>query len=173
MTSNPAPMVQQLPHEFHHLLAYVTGPEARSQTADPGALTLFRRRLGLGAALLRLFLGTRAAVRPAAPVTAPAGTRLTCPDQRPTIDSSVLGHVGCARPDGIAPGQTGRCPLDAGLHGPARGDSDLRRAWAGYGTTDASERERQTVLERLLGLALSVHALEHGVPAAAAEVAGF
>jgi hypothetical protein len=130
MTSNPEPLVQPRPHEFQHLLAYVTGPEARSQTAYTVELTLFRRLLGLGAALLRLFLVTRAAVRPAEPVTAPDGTRLTCHDQRPTIDSSVVGNVGFARPYFIAPGQTGRCPLDAELSLPARGDADLLREWA-------------------------------------------
>ena len=41
MTSNPEPIVQQLQHEFQNLLAYVTGPEARSQTAYTVELTLF------------------------------------------------------------------------------------------------------------------------------------
>jgi hypothetical protein len=44
-------MVQQLHHEFPHLLAYVSGPEARSQTAYSMELTRFRRRLAVGAAL--------------------------------------------------------------------------------------------------------------------------
>jgi hypothetical protein len=34
MTSNPALMVPQLQPEFQHLLAYVTGPEARWETAS-------------------------------------------------------------------------------------------------------------------------------------------
>jgi hypothetical protein len=33
MTSNPEPIVQHVQGEFQHLLAYVTGPEARLQTA--------------------------------------------------------------------------------------------------------------------------------------------
>jgi hypothetical protein len=33
MTSNPEPIVQQVQHEFHNLLTYVTGSDARSQTA--------------------------------------------------------------------------------------------------------------------------------------------
>lgn len=33
MTANPEPMVQQREHECQHLLAYVTGPDARSQPA--------------------------------------------------------------------------------------------------------------------------------------------
>jgi hypothetical protein len=122
---------------------------------------------------LRLFFVTRAAVRPAEPVTAPDGTRLPSHAQRPTIDDSVFGNVGVERHYFIAPGQTGRCPLDAELRLPARCDSDLLREWAVYGTTDASYRESQTVLERILGLSLSVHALETCVTEAAADGAGF
>jgi hypothetical protein len=173
MTSNPEPIVQQVQHEFQNLLAYVTGPEARSQTAYTVELTLFRRLLGLGAALLRLFFITQAAVRPAEPVTAPDGTRLTYHDQRPTTSSAVFGQVCFERHDFTAPGQTGLCPLDAELSLPARGSSDLLREWAVYGTTDESSRESQTVLVRILGLSLSVHALETCVTDAAAEVAGF
>jgi len=33
MTSNLEPMVQQVQHDFQNLRAYVTGPDARSQTA--------------------------------------------------------------------------------------------------------------------------------------------
>jgi hypothetical protein len=173
MTSNPEPIVQQLQHEFQNLLAYVTGPEARSQTAYTVELTLFRRLLGLGAALLRLFFVTRAAVRPAEPVTAPDGTRLTYHDQRPMTYYSVFGKVCFERHYFTAPGQTGLCPLDAELSLPARCYSDLLREWAVYGTTDASYRESQTVLERILGLPLSVHALETCVTEAAVDVAGF
>ena len=52
MTSNPAPMVQPLPNAFQNLLADVTGPEARLQTAYPVEVTLCRRLLPLGAALV-------------------------------------------------------------------------------------------------------------------------
>jgi hypothetical protein len=37
MTSNPEPIVQQVQHEFQNLVAYVTGPDARAQTAEPAA----------------------------------------------------------------------------------------------------------------------------------------
>ena len=84
MTSNPEPIVQQRQHDLQNLLAYVTGSEARLETAYPVELTLLRRLLALGAALLRRFFATRAAVRPAEPVTAPDGTRRTSHDQRPT-----------------------------------------------------------------------------------------
>jgi hypothetical protein len=41
--------------DFQNLLTYVTGPDARSQTAYSVELTVFRRLLALGAVLLRLF----------------------------------------------------------------------------------------------------------------------
>lgn len=173
MTSNPESIVEQLQHEFQNLLTYVTGPDARSQTAYTVELTLFRRLLALGAALLRLFFVTRAAVRPAEPVTAPDGTRLTYHDQRPTTYYSVFGKVRFWRHFFTAPGQHGSCPLDAELSLPARCYSDLLREWAAYGTADESYRESQTVLARILGLSLSVHALERAVTEAGADVSSF
>ena len=173
MTSNPELIVQQLQHEFQNLLAYVTGPDTRSQTSYTVELTLFRRLLALGAALLRLFLVTRAAVRPPEPVTAPDGTRLTYHDQRPTTYYSVFGKVRFERHYFTAPGQEGLCPLDAELSLPVRCYSDLLREWAVYGTTDESYRESQTVLERILGLSLSVQALETGVTQAGEHVTTF
>jgi hypothetical protein len=136
-------------------------------------LTVFRRLLALGATLLRLFFVTRAAGRPAEPVTAPDGTHLPSHDQRPTTYYSVFGKVYLARPCFTAPGQQGLCPLDAELSWPARCYSDLLREWAVYGTTDESYRESQTVLERILGLSLSVQALETCVTQAGEDVTPF
>jgi hypothetical protein len=135
--------------------------------------TLFRRLLALGAVLLRLFFVTRGAVRPAEPVTAPDGTRLTAHDQRPTIYYSVFGKVRFERQYFTAPGQEGCCPLDAELSLPARCYSDLLREWAVYGATDESYRESQMVLERLLGLSLSLQAIETAVAEAGRDVTTF
>jgi hypothetical protein len=173
MTSNPEPIVQQLEHEFQNLLTYVTGPDARAQTAYTVELTLFRRLLALGAMLLRLFFVTRAALRPAEPVTGPDGTRLTYHDQRLTTYYSVFGKVRFWRHSFTAPGHEGLCPLDAELSLPAHCYSDLLREWAVYGTTDESYRESQTVLERILGVPLSLQALETGVAEAGQDVTTF
>jgi hypothetical protein len=62
MASNSDEMVQQVQDDFQNLLADVTGPDARAQTAYTVELTLFRRLLALGAALWRLF--TISAPRP-------------------------------------------------------------------------------------------------------------
>ena len=110
MTSNSEEIVQQVQHEFQHLLAYVTGPEAQAQTAYTVELTLFRRLLALGAALLRLFFVTRAAVRPAGPVLAPDGTPLRYHEQRPTIYYSVFGKVLFGAALLHRPGQPGILP---------------------------------------------------------------
>jgi hypothetical protein len=115
MTSNSEPIVQQVRHEFQNLVAYVTGPEARAQTASTVELPLFRRLLALGAAWLRLFLVTRAAVPPSEPVVAPDGTSLLDPDQRLATYDSVFGKVRLGRHDFTAPEQAGICPLDAEL----------------------------------------------------------
>jgi len=130
MASNSNQIVQYVQQDFQALVAYVTGPEARVQTAYTVELTLFRRLLALGATLLRLFFVTRAAMRPSGTVTSSDGTRLTYHDQRPTTDYSVVGKVRLWRPYFTARGQAGRCPLDAELSLPARCYADLLREWA-------------------------------------------
>ncbi len=42
MPSNAAPIVQQIQGDFHALIAYVTGPQAQTQSAYTVELTLFR-----------------------------------------------------------------------------------------------------------------------------------
>jgi hypothetical protein len=74
MTSNADESGQQVQQDFHALVAYVTGAEARGPTAYTVELPLFRRLLALGAVLLRLCCVTRAAVRPVGAVLPPDGT---------------------------------------------------------------------------------------------------
>jgi hypothetical protein len=113
---------------------------------------------------------TRAAVRPAGPVRAPDGMPLRYHEQRRTTDDSVFGQGRCGRHYFTAPGQEGIGPLDAELSLPARCYSDLRCEWGAYGTADASDRESHTGLERILGVSLSVQAMEASVADAAREV---
>jgi hypothetical protein len=173
MTSTPAPMIAQLRQEFETLLTVVTGPAACARTADAVERLLFRRVLALGGGLLRLFFGTRAAVRPSEPVTGPDGTPLTYHDRRPTTYFSVFGKLTFHRHAFTAPGQPVICPLDADLSLPARCYSDLLREWAAYASTDAAYRETQALLERILGLSLSTQALETITQEDAGDVAAF
>jgi len=173
MPSNSDVIVQQLQGDFHALLTYVSGPEAHTQTAYTVELTLFRRLLALGAALLKLFFLTRTAKRPAAPITAPSGILLRYHDQRPISYYSVFGKLQFARHYFSAPGQAGVCPLDAELSLPEHCYSDLLRDWATFATTDETFRESQSTLERILGLSLSVQAIETSVAEAAQDATPF
>src|SRR5262245_23996134 len=135
--SNATPIVQQVQQDFQALLAYITGPQAQTQTAYTVELTLFRRLLALGAALLQLFFVTRAADRPAAP-TSSHGTLLTYHDQRLTTYYSVFGKLCFPRHYFRAPGQPGSCPLDAALSLPEHCYSDLLRDWTDYDAADGA-----------------------------------
>jgi hypothetical protein len=173
VSSTAAPSIAQVHQQFQELVAYVTGPDTRASTAYDVERTLFRRVLALGAALLRLFFLTRAGDRPAEPVYGPAGARLAYHDRRPTTYYSVFGKLVFSRHAFAAPGQPVVCPLDAALGLPARCYSDLLREWAAFGSADAAYRETQTLLGRILGLPLSVQALETGMREDAVDVAAF
>ncbi len=173
MPSNSEPIVQHLRHDFETLLAYVTGPDAKAQTAYCVELTIFHQLLALGASLLRLFFFSRAAERPTAPVPAPGDPQLTYHDCRWITYYSIFGKVRFQRHYFAALGHPGCCPLDAALSLPERCYSDLLREWAAFGTTDESYRESQTALERILGRSLSLQALETIVQEDASDVTSF
>ena len=172
MPSNATPIVQQVQQDFQALLNYITGPQAQNQTAYAVELTLFRRLLALGAALLRLFFLLQAAERPAAP-TASDGTLLAYHDQRPISYYSIFGKLSLLRHYFVAAGQAGCCPLDAALSLPEHCYSDLLREWIDYDATDGAYRETTSTIARILGLELSVAALERSVAEDAQDVAGF
>jgi hypothetical protein len=90
MTSSVSPIVQQIQQDFQALLAFVSGPQAHTQTAYTVELTLFRRLLALGAALLRLFFLRRAAARPPHPSPlAAVSWPITIAERSPTTRSSA------------------------------------------------------------------------------------
>jgi hypothetical protein len=172
MPSNATPIVQQVQQDFQALIAYISGPDAHTQTAYTIEVMLFRKLLSLGAALLQLFFATRAAERPAAP-TAPDGTLLAYHDQRLTSYYSVFGKLRFPRHYFSAPGQPGACPLDAALSLPEHCYSDLLREWTGYDASDGAYRETRGTIERILGLDLSIQALETNVREDAQDLATF
>ncbi len=171
MTSNAATSVQQIQQDFQALIADVTRPDTRTATAYTVELTLFRRLLALGAALLRLFFQTRAEERPVGPVYAPDGAVLGYHDGRPLTYYSVFGKVRVARHYFTAVGQEGVCPLDAELSLPARSDSDLLQEGRTYGATDASYHESHAALAHILKLAGGSAARETMVADAVVDVA--
>jgi hypothetical protein len=172
MTSNAETMIPQIRAEFEHLVTYVTGAESQTQTAYTVELTLFRRLLALGLRLLRLFFVTRARTRPECP-TLTDGTTMDYHERRAVTYVSVFGALRVARHYFTATGQPGTCPLDADLSLPDCSFSDLVRDWAAYGCTDGAYRESQTIMERILGLTLSVQTLEQHAAGDAADVDAF
>ena len=173
MTSTTGPIIAQVQAEVAALLEIVTGPASRQQSVAEVELAIFRRLLQLGATLLGLFFAARAGERPAAPVVSPDGTPLRYHDRRSIGYLSIVGTLRIWRHAFTAPGQPVVCPLDAALGLPERCYSDVLREWATYGATDGAYRESQTVLERVLGLRLSVQAIETAVQEDAADVAAF
>lgn len=172
MSSTTTPIVQQIQQEMEALLDYVTGPATASATASQVEVTLFRRLLALGATLLQLFFLTRAALRPAAP-TSDDGTLLPYHDLRSTSYYSIFGKLHFRRHAFWAPHHAVVCPLDAALSLPERCYSDLLREWGSFGVSDAAYRESQTLLERVLGLTVSVQALERERERAATDAEAF
>jgi hypothetical protein len=173
VSSNSEQIVQQIRQDFQDLMEYVMGDGSQTRTAYEVELTLFRRLLALGKALLRLFFVRRAAVRPIEPVYAPDGTELKYQSLRPTTYFSVFGKVRFHRHYYHTPGQVGSCPLDAALSLPARCYSDLLRDWTEYGSTNESYNENLQTVERILGLTLAKQALETGVREDAIDVDAF
>jgi hypothetical protein len=173
MIATPEPMVHDITQEFQALIDYVTNEESRHRTAYDVERTLFRRLLALGAALLRRFFTSRAAVRPSEPRTTPSGRRMRSTGMRATTAVSVFGTVRFARQYDTAPGQPGTCPLDAELSLPARCYSDLLRDWCTYGATEVSYRATQDLLTHILGQTLSVQALETGMQETAVDATTF
>jgi hypothetical protein len=173
MTSTTEPIIAQIRAEVEELLGIVTGPASRQQSAAAVELTILRRLLRLGATLLGLFFAARGAEQPAGPVLGADGRALRYHDRRSIGYVSIFGKLRIWRHAYTAPGQPVVCPLDAALSLPARCYSDVLREWATYGAADGSYRASQTVLERVLGLDLSVQAIETAVREDAADVAAF
>src|SRR5688500_13583336 len=159
--------------QYRQVLAYVLGAEGRAASAYVAELHIFRAVLAMGRLLLRLFCESRAAERPAGPVTGADGVVLSCHDRRPVTYLSVFGKVVFRRHAFTAPGQAMVYPLDAELSLPERCYSDLLREWSGFGSADATFGEVSAFLERILGLPLSVQALETTAQEDAIEVAAF
>ena len=173
MSSNSAQIIHQVRHDFEQLIEYVTDEASQSRTAYEVELTLFKRLLALGAQLLLLFFLQRAAKRPKEPVHAADGTALDYHSLRPTSYYSVFGKLQFRRHYYHAPGHAGVCPLDAELSLPPRCYSDLLRDWAEYCVTSESYGESIRVIQHILGLSISIQALETGVQEDAVDVEAF
>jgi hypothetical protein len=94
-------------------------------------------------------------------------------DRRARTYYSIFGKLVVRRHAFSAPGQPLVYPLDAALRLPERCSAALLAEWLSYGSTDAAYRETQTLVERILGLRLSVAALETTLGEDAVDLAAF
>lgn len=172
MAPNTEAIVPQVRRDFEALITYVTGPASAEQDVYTVEAHLFRRLLALGAVLLKLFFRTRAAARPHAPTTT-SGTTMRYHGRRSVRYISIFGELWVARHYFTAVGQGSAAPLDAELSLPATAYSDLLREWAAYGATEQAYSQTQTLLERLLGVRVSVATLEQQVARSARDVDPF
>lgn len=172
MALNTESIVPQLRRDFESLVDYVSGPASAEHHVYTVELHLFRSLLALGAALLGLFFRTRAAVRPPTPMTSD-GQPMACQGRRSVRYLSIFGELWVPRHYFTARGQASSTPLDADLSLPATAYSDLLREWGAYGDTEQAYRENQTLLERLLGLTVSVQTLEDQMARSAVDVDAF
>jgi hypothetical protein len=170
MSSNPDQIVAQMQQDFHNLIAYVRDDQTR--TACEVERTLFRRLLALGLQLLRLFFLSRAARRPATPITS-TGTPIPYHSRRSIDYFSVFGKLSFARHYFYHTDAGGLCPLDASLSLPSRCYSDLLRDFLAYDSSDGAYRETSITIERILGFSLSIQSLERIVADDACDVAAF
>jgi hypothetical protein len=172
MALNTETIVPQLRRDFEALVDYVSGPASATHDVYRVELHLFRQLLVLGAALLKLFFRTRAQERPATPTTA-EGVAMRYQGRRSVRYISIFGELWVARHYFTALGQAGAAPFDAELGLPDTAYSDLLREWGAYSDSEQAYRETQVLLERMLGLTLSVATLEQQALRSATDVDAF
>ncbi len=173
MSANSTQLIHELRAEFETLLNVVTGSAARTATVDQIERSLFRHLLRMGRKLLRLFLACRGQAESHAPQWGWQRRKLLYHAQKAVDYFSVFGKVTCARAYFYAPGQAGKCPLDRALSLPERCYSDLLMESAELLAVDGAYDKAVQVLARLLGIDLSVLAVETAVMEHSQAVSAF
>lgn len=163
MTFNSSEMIPQLREDFECLLALVTGPQAQTATMDQMERSLFRYVLHLGYQLLRLFVMVRVESESHAALVKRDKTVLPYHSQKGRDYFSIFGKLTIKRAYFYAWGGSGQCPLDEALSLPERCYSDLLMESAELLGVEAAYGKGLRVVARLLGLNLSVLALENNV----------
>jgi hypothetical protein len=173
MTSNSKMIIQDIRQEFEMLLDFVTGEQAHQATADQIERGLFKLLLAMGAKLLRLFFVMRSEA--CSRETHQSATGATLAYERDTKRSyySIFGKLALYRPYFYQKGVGGETPLDAALDLGADSYSDLLREVADYLGVYNVYHKSGDILSRLLGLKLSVGAIESTMADDAADVESY
>jgi hypothetical protein len=170
MTSNPQTIIQDIRQEFEMLLDFVTGEQAQKATVDQIERGMFKLLLAMGAKLLTLFLAMRSEACSRESIQTATG--VTLPYERDTKRTyySIFGKLPLYRPYFYKQGVGGETPLDAALDLGEDSYSDLLRETSDYLGVYNVYHKTGDILSRLLGLNLSIGAIESNIADDAADV---
>ena len=173
MSISATQLIHELRADFEQLLNLVTGPEAQTACLDQMERSLFRHLLRMGRKLLQVFLARRAQAEAHRTQWGWQRRKLPYHSQKSVDYFSVFGKVTVERAYFYAPGQAGKRPLDRALSLPERCYSDLLMECAEVLAVDSAYDKAVQVLARLLGVNLSVLAVETAVASDRSAVAAF
>ena len=163
MSVNASQLIAELRTDFEALLNMVTGAEAQTASLNQMERSLLRQLLRMGRKLLQVFLASRAEAESHAPHWGWQRWKLAYHSQKSVDYVSVFGKVEVTRAYFYAPGYGGKTPLDRALSLPERCYSDLLMECAELLAVDSAYDKAAQVLARLLGVEMSVLAIENAV----------
>jgi hypothetical protein len=163
MAVNQSELLAELRADFEGLLNLVTGAAAQTATVNQMERSLLRQLLAMGRKLLQVFLVHRAEAESHAPQYGWQRQRFLYHSQKAVDYLSVFGKLEVCRAYFYAPGAGGKTPLDRALSLPDRCYSDLLMECAELLAVDSAYDKATQVLARLLGVDVSVLALETSV----------
>jgi hypothetical protein len=153
-------LIAELRTDFEAMLNLVTGPEAQTATLNQMERSLLQHLLRMGRKLLQVFLAHRADGEAHTPQWGWQRQKLPYHSQKAVDYLSVFGKLEVSRAYFYAPGYGGKMPLDRALSLPERCYSDLLMECAELLAVDSAYDKATQVLARLLGVDVSVLALE-------------
>jgi len=160
MTVKQSDLLAELRTDFESLLNLVTGAEAQTATVNQMERSLLHQLLRMGRKLLQVFLVHRAEGESHAPQWGWQRQKFRYHSQKGVDYLSVFGKLEVSRAYFYAPGSGGKTPLDQALSLPERCYSDLLMECAELLAVDSAYDKATQVLARLLGVDVSVLALE-------------
>ena len=173
MTSNSKTIIQDIRQEFEMLLNFVVGEQAQKATADHIERGLFKLLLAMGAKLLTLFFVMRSEACSRESIQTRTGEILPYERDTKRIYYSIFGKLPLYRPYFYQKGVGGETPLDAALGLGEDRYSDLLREVADYLGVYNVYHKSGDILARLLGLKLSIGAIESTMAEDAADVESY
>lgn len=174
MTFNLPTIISEKFHtDFELVLSMVTSAAKEKCTADQIERHLFQQLLRLGAGLMQLFFDMRSQDAPRKEAVNQAGERLAYHSEKSRDYYTIFGELEISRPYFYRKGAGGYSPLDGELGLGEDSYSDfLRELHEELGVYIPFGQE-VSILERLLGIALSKRCVQAFIGSDAAEVTAY